>query len=340
MQTSFTKPTITDQLFGWWYAIATPSVDADAPLREREFVRRAKFTSIVLLIEIVLSVVDLVLSPQLGPTLYVPVLVTILSMLIGVLLNRAGKTRAASILVLVVIEIGMCTFLINTNFVPGGMHSLNATSFIILIQPNIIAASMFSTAVALPVGLFNSLYTFVLLLYVPKSQEMLAQLAPGPMNLYYPTISTQIVVMLVGIFWASSTFQEMNRADRAEEVNRLIQELAAQQKQALQEKEKLEESIQQIVKIHMQVANGDLSARVPLDKGNALWLIAGSLNNLLARLQRWRQDAQRQQQTEQAIQQLFHNIQRAKQQGSPLSMEKTGTSLDAVIAELTGVTVS
>ncbi len=41
----------------------------------------------------------------------------------------------------------------------------------------------------------------------------------------------------------------------------------------------------------MKVANGDYNARVPLNQGNVLWQVSGSLNNLLSRFQRLRQDA-------------------------------------------------
>src|SRR5262245_8017092 len=136
MQTSFAKPTLTDRLFGWWYAIATPQIALDnAPLREREFMSRAKFTSIILLIEIVLSIADLVTGPGGGGLeLYVPVTITISSMIIGVGLNRARKTRAAGILVLVTIEMGMFTFLTMGSFAPSGLSPLSLVGFTILLQ--------------------------------------------------------------------------------------------------------------------------------------------------------------------------------------------------------------
>jgi type II secretory pathway pseudopilin PulG len=84
----------------------------------------------------------------------------------------------------------------------------------------------------------------------------------------------------------------------------------------------------------MQVANGNLHARVPLDQHNVLWTIAGSLNNLVARLQRWRQDAIQLRQNEQALQQLLYNIQMARREGKSLQAYTTGTSLDALIQEV------
>jgi hypothetical protein len=154
-------------------------------------------------------------------------------------------------------------------------------------------------------------------------------------ELYFQPLSVQIVVILVSLFWTSSTTTEMKRANRAEEINKLSQALAAQQQNAIQEKQQLEESIQQIVAVHMQVANGDFNARVPLDRGNVLWSIAGSLNNLLSRVQRWRQEAQQLQRTEQAMQQALYIIQQAKKQGTVPRLQKTGTALDPLLAEIT-----
>jgi hypothetical protein len=73
---------------------------------------------------------------------------------------------------------------------------------------------------------------------------------------------------------------------------------------------------------------------VSLDQQKVLWSLAGSLNNLLARLQSWRYDAVQFQRNEQAIQQLLQNIQRARWERKPLQVYTTGTSLDAVIQEI------
>src|SRR5690348_12550699 len=59
MQTSLSEKTLTDRLFGWWYAISTPPPPPDnAPLRLRESLSKIKFVSIILLIEIILSIAD------------------------------------------------------------------------------------------------------------------------------------------------------------------------------------------------------------------------------------------------------------------------------------------
>jgi hypothetical protein len=155
----------------------------------------------------------------------------------------------------------------------------------------------------------------------------------GPID-YYQMVSIQAVVILVSLFWVRNTTGEMVRANQAEEMNKLMQELAIQQHEALEEKQQLEESIQQILAVHMQVANGNLSARVPFDHENVLWAVAGSLNNLLARLQSWRQDVQQLQYIEKSIQQTLDDVQQAKAQRVPLSYRKTGTILDPLLVEL------
>jgi hypothetical protein len=50
------------------------------------------------------------------------------------------------------------------------------------------------------------------------------------------------------------------------------------------QKRELEQGIEQILQTHVQIANGDFSARAPLAEDHVLWQIGYSLNNLLARL--------------------------------------------------------
>jgi hypothetical protein len=338
MQTYLEEKTLTDRLMGWWYAIATPSIKLteNTPLKVREVIRKSKFLSIILFIEIILSLADYVkgFAYGTGLRLFIPVTISVASLFAGVILNRKGKMLTAVTVILVVFEINMGYFLLTGAFAPGGQTPFNVITYIILLQPSIIAASLLPAPIALSIGLLNSLFTTVMIIFPPGSMEMISQPPGVVFNAAYDNISTQVVVMIINIFWTRSIQQEMQRADRAEEVNRLIEELAEQQQLALEEKQRLEESVQQIVHVHTQVANGDLNARVPLDQGNVLWLIAGSLNNLLSRLQRWRQDAKKQQLTEQAIQYLILALQTAKRQGTQISVQKTGTPIDPLIAEI------
>jgi HAMP domain-containing protein len=78
------------------------------------------------------------------------------------------------------------------------------------------------------------------------------------------------------------------------------------------QKQQLDASIRSIVEVHTRVANGDFDARVPLTQDNVLWQISGSLNNLLARVQRLRQDATKVQKMQIALKEAQDEINRLK----------------------------
>jgi methyl-accepting chemotaxis protein len=104
--------------------------------------------------------------------------------------------------------------------------------------------------------------------------------------------------------------------------------MAQQGQREAQQKRELEASIQQIVQVHAQVANGDFSARVPLGQRDTLWEVAGALNNLLARLQRFRQDSLTLQQTNNAIARYFQA--RSQSGNGPFPWKPTGTAVDTL----------
>jgi methyl-accepting chemotaxis protein len=79
-----------------------------------------------------------------------------------------------------------------------------------------------------------------------------------------------------------------------------------------EQKRQHDASIRSIVETHTRVANGDLEARVPLTQDNVLWQISGSLNKLLARLQRLSQDTAKVQQMQIALKEAHKEIARLK----------------------------
>jgi hypothetical protein len=334
MQLAPIQDTFVDRLFSWWYAVAAPVAPAgDVPLSTRELVRKGRLTSLVLLIEFLINIPSYFVSSD--PQLLIPLTISMLMLCIGVVLNRLGKTMAASILVLVVVEVGMCFWLLSLGLRPGGLPTIELPYVEILIEPVLLAVSLFSPRVALPVGLYNALFIFCYFTFIPKTPELMHYLAIPQLNFtnYFGSINSLLFTAVISSLWVTSARQATRRADEAEEVNKLAETLAAQQRAALQEKQLLEESIQQIINVHVQAANGDLSARVPLDRKNVLWSVAGSLNTLLARLQSWRQEAQQGRRTEQAIQLVLQDVQHARRLGTALPIRRTGTALDPLIVE-------
>ena len=323
---------LADRLFGWWYRIAAPpEVPDEAPLSERMRVRSGKLTSVIFLIQILFYLATLIVTLQDARFAAPAVAISLGLILIGVFLNRKGKTTFAGILVLVALEVGLVVSILVD---PNGFSPFTLGIFDFFVVPELVAASLLTSWLVLPVTLSNCLIVVVMITFMPKTPEMIQLLHRQAYNVYADSIMVQVVAALVAFLWVNSTYKEMSRANSAEEVSKLTMEIASQQQAVQEEKQQLEESIQQLVSVHMQVANGNFNARVPLDQQNVLWSVAGSLNNLLSRLQRWRQDAVLLQRNEQALEQLLYNIQAARRQGTALPAYRTGTSLDVLITEI------
>ncbi len=322
-----------EQLFGWWYRIAAPpEVPDDAPLRNRMRVRSGKLTSMIILFEIIAALITLTVLIIHNNVFATPIVgIVLITLIIGMALNRLGKTTTAGVLLIVVEEIGV----IASIWAPGSvLRSEALIDFNFFIVAELVAASLLTPWVTLPLTLSNCLITAAMITFMPKAPDLIQDLHDRAFYIYAYPIEIQILVAIVCFLWASSTFREMRRANNAEEVSSLTMALAKQQQTENLKKQQLEESIQQILSVHIEVANGNWHARVSLDRQNVLWSLAGSLNNLLARLQSWRYDAIQLRRNEQVIQQLLQNIQRARWERTPLQVYTTGTSLDAVIQEI------
>jgi hypothetical protein len=327
---------LVDRLFGWWYRIAIPpEVPDDAPLRDRMRVRSGKLTGMIILFEMLIALVTLIVVIIEKNTFDAPVIgVCLITLIIGVVLNRQGKTTAAGILVIILEEIGVIVSILGVGNVRIPVDSASLIDFDFFIGADLIAASMLAPWVTFPLTLGNCFITAAIITFAYKSPDLIRDLSTRAFYIYAYPIETQLLVATVCFLWASSTYREMRRASNAEEVNNLTMALVKQQQTEDLRKRQLEESIQQILSVHIKFANGNWHARVSLSQQNVLWPLAGSLNNLLARLQSWRYDAIQLQRNEQAIHQLLQNIQRAKREKKSIRAYKTGTPLDVVIQEI------
>ncbi len=146
-------------------------------------------------------------------------------------------------------------------------------------------------------------------------------------------VAVQLLVAFVCWLWVHSASQAIKRADRAEMVAKLEHELSEQ-------KRELEVGIQQILQTHVEIANGNLKARAPLNQDNALWQIARALNNLLVRLQRANQAEIRLQRVDKAVNVTVQAIQYAEQTNQAPHIFLTQTEIDPLIAALQGKTVA
>lgn len=316
---------------GWWYRLAAPKEPSlSASLKQREAYRRGKLISIALLmlimvITIVLLTVGLFVNHALVPNL----LGMLVMLSVAIFLNRRSNVLIAGILVVVGLDISL-----TLNFLAYPALSVFLLPFFdLLVLPELFAVSLLPPIAVFVDALFHVAFIVASLTFLlPQDAELKAILHTTSMQdaLARPIV-LQIAVAVISYLWVSSATQAIIRADRATTIAALERSMAEQAQLEADEKHQLEASVQQIIQVHTQVANGNFSSRVPVDQGNTLWEIAVSLNNLLARIQRFRQDSQRLQQLNNAIEYFFHLRNRSRNGAIP--WQPTGTSIDTLVQQ-------
>src|SRR5690242_7385507 len=215
MQIVLKQENVMDRLFGWWYAIsAPPPVPEDAPLHEREFMRKAKFTSIILLVEIIESFTVFILPENRNLTFVIPLTISVATLIIGVFLNRRGKVQATGVLIWLTINLGMWMGFTSLGL-QSGLSSMSIQSFFSLLHPDLIAISLLPAPMALLVGIANCFYTILALALFPKTPELLHHFSTSDViDIYYLPLYSQTIVVLINLLWVSSNSQQTKRADQ------------------------------------------------------------------------------------------------------------------------------
>lgn len=331
----------------WYRLTAPPTPPADASLAQREKARRGRLASMILLFVIILIIV---MFPVVifNHTLFPIMLGALLASSIALLLNRSGRIMAGGILMVCFVDLGFATGLVMTH---GGLGVYNLPTFDLLTIAELLAVSLLPPRSVFFVALANCLFIWFGLSFLPHNAELSQLLATTGYSVIVRPIILQVIVAIVTFLWVRSATQAIARADRAEVIATLEHTIAEQEHAVAQEKRLLDASIAQIVETHMRVANGDFNARVPLTQDNVLWQIAGSLNNLLSRLQRLRQSEETLQKMQPQIYQarqigfelqrsrqeiafLVAALQNAKAGRQPIQYKRGSPLLDPVIAEL------
>lgn len=300
------------RLLQFWYRIASPPEPGDAaPIEEKEVFRRGRIGSQIILL---LYVIILIALPgdalqRSSPALLIIFIIDLFMLTVAVVLNRKKIVNAAGLIATLCFIASPVTDLLST---PGGVNTSVLPVFDILVLPLMCAVSFLPPWWVFIVAVGNCLFTVYILKFLPTSGELHEVLKDGLSGIVVPIIDSELSVAIVAFLWIRGTTRALLRADRAEEIARLERDLALQAEAIAEQKDQLDSSIQKIVETHVRVANGDLNARVPLTQDNLLWQVSGSLNNLLARLQRSRQDASQVQQMQFALHQAYQEIARLK----------------------------
>lgn len=329
----------------WWYSLAAPAAPANAenlPLSDREFLRKGKLTSLALLVETIFLSITMSTSID-GPTPigqnHAPAILVILMLatftFIATLLNRAGKLLPAGVLVVISLEV---VELVGSLFIrPDGMAIAEVGLIFFLLHPLIISTLLLPAWGILVVAGINVVLT-ALIVFAPfftRTPELVAFLGRGGNLLMFagPSV-TQILCAFICFVVITSLQESLKRADNAEEVTKLHEMVTKQTSQELQTKRQLEGEVREVIAGMTRFANGDNQARIILDPGGSLWSVASSINNMIGRFVRLREQEQPMQQSFVALKAYIAATQLAKARGVPITLPRTGTEVDILIRDL------
>jgi hypothetical protein len=319
--------------FNWWYRFTAPPVPPpNAPLDVREVARQGRLTSIVIFILIFLnfgSVPSAVAG--LNPALLIVLIVSFVTIGASIVLNRRGFVFWAGLILVLVHAIGI---MINLFTTPSGLSFQVISSFAILILPTLLAAALLPASSVFVFAVLNTIFCFFAVRFMPHAKGF-----NDPTSLVFvqgvvlPAV-VQGATAGISFLWVSSLQRALRERDQAEEVARLERDLSEQSDIMAKQKVLLDQSIDMILQTQMRVANGDLNARVPLTSENVLWPVAGSLNNLITRLQR-AQGAEEQLERTKSSAGWLVSIMRNYKAGQPTGRyTRTGTVIDPIAMEL------
>ncbi len=322
-------------LVGWWLDLtAPPRPNRTLPIGERERLRKAELTSFSIL-AVFFLLVSLVSNSLAHPSTAQAVGVMALGLFVAAVLNRAGRTRIAAYLVPSLLTLVIMLAIVRSQ---GGLQLALLPAYDLLALPVFLVsltASRRATWVFAALGIAFVLADFVL---QPHARITAAgangfddiQYAIGQVTWWGEVNRHVALILFAALFsWlgAWSVEAAIVRADRAEEVARLEHYVADSKRQ-------LDQGIQQILDTHIRAANGDFSARAPMNQDNLLWQIAASLNNLLGRLQKTGQAEHHLRRTEGELQRLAAALDDAQMGRRPIWPAPTGTAADLILARI------
>lgn len=323
------------QFLSWWYRISMPVRPPDTTPKARERTRYARLTSTFLLVLLVITVPTAPLNFVNAYTVAGPIIAVIALGMIGLawLFSWLGYNWvAAGWLVVNITTTTAGNMLVNP--LDPSLIPLFST-FVISV---ILAGALMPPVAAIVVALMNSgLILFITLM--PLQPPTAAYVEMMEKGLYSITVVLPIIMQIIIAFLIyaimRSLLETIRRADRAEEIIALQQEIAERDRARMQERQQLEEGISVIAKVHSDVANGNFTARVPVGSEHVLWKVAVPLNNLLNRIQPWKSNADQYERMQAATRQVALEMQRARLQQTPVYFQQqSGTVVDTLLPEV------
>ncbi|HEY1350904.1 MAG TPA: hypothetical protein VGF67_14885 [Ktedonobacteraceae bacterium] len=324
-------PDWQDRLLGWWYDLtAVPEPPANVSFVRREAVRRVRLFSTVafffLLILLIFFPACLFLKNHL--VIYLDGIIICITVL-TLVLNRAGRTFLAGVILVIASEAVLTTVIMTT--LPLDEPSIQLYDLYLVVD--LLAVSLIPPQSIFALAGVNSLFIGFDLALQPHTQGMATDLVTQFIPMLVRPVGLQIIIAGVAYLWVRSATRAITRADRAEMVARLEHTLAEERAHSELARLQLEKSIQQLVQTHADAINGQMVAKISYPpEAKILWPLIGVINSLWVRLQHTHQTERDLMQLKQAIATyaaLLHQSMLAPQQ--PLPVYQTKTELDTLI---------
>lgn len=273
----------------WWDRVSMPPAIPGANPAQRERQRQAQLISRFLLVIFGLTLLGTpTILTQTNRLISLTTGVSYLFYIATLFFNRANRTLIAGFCCMIGLVIGIMTPLL---FQGAGIDVGTLAIYYLFAIVEIISCALLPPAMVFLVAFLDSAVICLSLTLQPKLPTLQALVQSNLMGVLIPPILMQAVVAAVMFLLISNLLQAIRRADRAEEITKLQREIVSYEQAKAQDKQQLEDALQQIASVHAQVANGNLNARVSLTEGDVLWTVAIPLNNLLSRAQKWKRDS-------------------------------------------------
>jgi len=325
----------------WWYKLTAPQeAQLSDSFEKRELVRRGRLASTILFFFGIILLLVLSIGVIGNHTIAIAAIILLLVVAIAAAVNRQGLSNIAGLMISFALNLALIIVIVTS---PGGLSASSLGLFDLLVFVELFVASLLPVNWVFVAAAINIAFIVIDLLTQHRTPNFSVVMATDSYPILLRPIMLHIIVTVVLWLWVRSATQAIARADRAEVIASLEHAVAEQERAVAQQKRMLDISIQQIVETHTRVANGDFSARVPLTQENILWQIAGSLNNLLTRLQRLQREVQEQQGIKQEHQRLreviayvLDAVRSARTGQQPMHLTQTHTLLDPLLREMNG----
>lgn len=325
------EPDWQDRLLGWWYRLtAIPEPPANASFVKREIARRVRLFSTVafffLIVLIIFFPACIFLPNRL--VIYLDGLIIAITVF-TLVLNRMRKPLLAGLILVIASELVLTAVIVTT--LPFDETSIQLYDLYLIVD--LLAVSLLRPQTIFALALSNSLFIYFDLMYQQHTQVLAHDLVTQFIPVLVRPVGLQIIIAGVAYLWVRSSTRAITRADRAEMIAALEHTIAEERAYSEQARMQLEESIQQLVKAHIEAVNGQIVAKIPYPpEVKILWPLIGVINSLWVRLQHTHQVEFELQQLKRAITayaETLHQASLTPQQSLPIY--RTKTDLDPLI---------